>query len=89
MIESPPWMRVLYSVSGPAPNRYEQSASDCETVRWCYYPGGTDPQHYLLASTITHDNLRLADFDGDGRTDVIRSDGSSWLISSGGTVPFR
>ena len=61
-----------------------QNPEDCQTVHWCYYPGATDPLHYLAASSYPLEDLLLADFDGDGRTDVVRSDGAAWLISSGG-----
>ena len=78
-------VHVDQSPAGPAPNLYSQSPDECETVHWCYNPGATDPQHYLAASSTPRESLRLGDFDGDGRTDVVLSDGASWLISSGGT----
>jgi hypothetical protein len=34
---------------------------------------------------VKDDGLLLADFDGDGRADVLRTDGSRWYLSSGGT----
>ena len=62
-----------------------QNPEDCEKIHWCYYPGATYPQHYLAASSYSIESLLLADFDGDGRTDVVRCDGEYWLISRGGT----
>ncbi|MGM0559043.1 MAG: FG-GAP-like repeat-containing protein, partial [Myxococcota bacterium] len=66
------------SPNGAAANRYGQSAADCEPVRWCYWPGGVGPQTNAAASSYGVDGLRFGDFDGDGKTDVFRADGSEW-----------
>ena len=66
------------SPSGAAPNRYGQSGSDCEPVRWCYSPGGAGYWQYLATSTADISRLALADFDGNGRSDVFMATGSKW-----------
>jgi FG-GAP-like repeat len=50
-----------------------------------YSSGGTMPWAYLNASTARLADVTLADFDGDGRCDVL----VGGLLSSGGTGPFR
>lgn len=67
------------SPSGSAPNRYGQSASDCLPLRFCSSAGGAGPWQYLARSSYGIGSLGFADFDGDGITDVFRTDGSRWM----------
>jgi hypothetical protein len=75
---------VDQSPTGNAPNAYGQSASDCETVRFCSSGGAQSPWRYLAASGYGLSSLGFGDFDGDGKTDVFRPDGSAWWWLSGG-----
>ena len=72
------------SPTGAAANRYGQSPADCETLRFCFEPGAAGPQTALAASSYAVDAVALGDFDGDGRDDVFRTDGSAWWWLSGG-----
>jgi hypothetical protein len=76
---------VDQSPSGPSPNRYGRAPSDCATVRFCVSSGGDGPWRYLAASSYGLDVLGVADFDGDGRADVLRPDGTTWQWLPGGT----
>ena len=73
------------SPSGPSPNRYGQAPRDCGTIRLCVSAGGAGPWKYLTASSYGLGSLGVADFDGDGKADILRPDGSSWQWLSGGT----
>ena len=73
------------SPTGSAPNRYGQSASDCLPLRFCASAGGAGPWRYLARSSYPLSALALADFDGDGRADVFRADGTAWWWLSAGT----
>lgn len=73
------------SPSGSARNRYGQSADDCEPSRFCASAGATGPWRYLAQSSYPLSTLGFGDFDGDGRTDILRTDGSAWWWLSGGT----
>lgn len=73
------------SPSGSAPNRYGQSATDCEPARFCVSAGASGPWRYLARSTYALSALGFGDFDGDGRMDVFRTDGSAWWWLSSGT----
>jgi hypothetical protein len=77
------------SPSGSAPNSYGQSAGQCETVRWCYRPAASGPKRYATVSNYRADSLGFGDFDGDGRTDVFRADGSAWYWSSGASGSWQ
>nr|MDQ3037078.1 VCBS repeat-containing protein [Myxococcota bacterium] len=72
------------SPAGAAPNTYGQSGADCETVRFCASPGGAGLWESLAASSYGLSSLGFADFDGDGRTDVFRADGTAWWWLSAG-----
>jgi FG-GAP-like repeat/Right handed beta helix region len=52
---------------------------------WWYASRGTGPWTYLNTSQKLLSDLRLGDFNGDGRCDVA----AGGLISSGGTAPWR
>lgn len=72
------------SPSGSAPNRYGQSESDCEPLRFCASSGGAGPWRYLARSSYPLSTLGFGDFDADGLTDVIRTDGAAWWWLAGG-----
>jgi hypothetical protein len=72
------------SPAGSAPNQYGRSGSDCETTRFCFAPGGAGPITYLTASSYDRSQLAIGDFDGDGRADIFRTDGTAWWWLSGG-----
>ena len=76
---------VDQSPSGSAPNSYGQAPSDCEPRRFCVSSGGAGPWRYLSRSGFGLSALALGDFDGDGRADVLRPDGTVWHWLSGGT----
>src|SRR5690606_41385647 len=42
----------------------------------------------LNASSVALGSLGFADFDGDGRTDVLRTSGGEWLVSNGGRTSW-
>ena len=71
-------------MGAPGPNLYGQAPSACQTARFCYEPGGVGPQHALATSSLGVSALRFGDFDGDGRDDIFRTDGSTWYWLSGG-----
>lgn len=79
---------VDQSPSGPAANRYGQSASDCEQLRWCYAPSGEGPWTRRVATGAGLANLRFGDFDGDGQTDVFTTTGSKWRWSRSGNASW-
>jgi hypothetical protein len=68
----------------PSANLYGQTPSACQTRRLCFEPGGVGPQHALAASGVALSSLGFGDFDGDGRTDVFRTDDSTWYWLSAG-----
>ena len=77
------------SPSGAAPNRYGQSGSDCEPVRWCYAAAGAGPWRYLTASSVGLGTLALGDFDGNGKIDVFNATGSKWQVVTDGTGAWQ
>ncbi|WP_433933887.1 FG-GAP-like repeat-containing protein [Sorangium cellulosum] len=66
------------------------SATDKEGVMR-YYSGfavswaGTSAWDSINASDAPLSELRVGDFNGDGKDDIFRADGSAWYYSSGGT----
>ena len=76
------------SPTGPAANLYDAEPDDCEPLRWCTAVGGVGPWRYQIASTFGLEDLALGDFNGDGQTDVFRSNGSEWLWSSAASEPW-
>ena len=43
----------------------------------------------LQATEEPLEDVAFGDFDGDGRADIFRADGTAWEISRGGTTPFE
>ncbi len=72
------------SPTGSASNEYGRSAADCESVRFCTSAGAVGPWRYAAVSSYGISSVRFGDFDGDGRTDVFRADGSAWWWSRSG-----
>ncbi len=70
--------------STAALNSYGQTGGDCEPTRFCSSSGGAGPWRYLAQSSYPLAALGFGDFDGDGITDVLRPDGSTWHWLSGG-----
>lgn len=66
------------------------SATDKEGVMR-FYSGfavswaGTSAWDSINASEVPLSELRVGDFNGDGKDDIFRADGSAWYMSSGGT----
>jgi len=56
---------------------------------WQISWAGSSAWQEINRSGADIDNLLLADFDGDGRTDVMRTDGRYWWISLGATSPWQ
>lgn len=52
---------------------------------WQLSDGGTGSWRTLAPYTYDVEELGFGDFDGDGRTDVLRATGSRWYYSPGGT----
>lgn len=82
-------MYIDESPNGSAPNRYNQSPSDCEPVRWCMASGGQGPWKYLTASAVGIASLGFADFDGNGKTDVFRANGGKWQVVTDGVGSWK
>ncbi|WP_437715061.1 FG-GAP-like repeat-containing protein [Sorangium sp. So ce448] len=66
------------------------SATDIEGVMrfysgWAVSWAGTSGWDSINASEISVSDLRVGDFNGDGKDDLFRADGSAWYYSSGGT----
>ena len=47
-------------------------------ARWYVSDGGTGNWQEINTSGYRVDKLAFADFDGDGKTDVFRADGTKW-----------
>ncbi len=77
------------SETGSAPNRYDQAPADCEAVRFCADTSSHGPIRYLGESALALADVVAADFDGDGRADLLRSTGASWEMRSGGLGDWR
>lgn len=73
------------SPSGAAPNRYGQSRASCHPPRFCIQTEARGPIRYLARSSYGLGALGVADFDGDGRADLLRTEGGEWHWLSGGT----
>lgn len=69
------------SPTGGARNEYGRRAADCETVRFCTSAGAVGPWTYGATSTYGASSLGVGDFDGDGLTDIFRTDGEAWWWS--------
>lgn len=71
--------------------RNHLSAGDIAAVKWLYLrnwivaDGGQGAWRRFGDSPFKTSELALGDFDGDGRTDVLRATGSEWLVSYGGS----
>jgi len=68
-----------------APNTYDASASDCETVRWCVAEPAVGSWTWHNRDSDDIGELAVGDFDGDGVADVFRATGSAWQWSAGGS----
>jgi hypothetical protein len=59
-------------------------------VTWWYSSSGKFQWTFLNTSSKRKKDLKFGYFDGDDRCDIITESGSShWLISSGGTAPWK
>ncbi|CAM4065455.1 right-handed parallel beta-helix repeat-containing protein [Kibdelosporangium persicum] len=71
------------------PNTYNTTTTNCHTspkpVAWQLSDGGTAAPAPLAPYTFDVSEIGLGDFDGDGRTDVLRATGARWYYSPGGT----
>lgn len=54
-------------------------------TNWKVSYSGTGSWATLKASTVPLNRLAFADFNGDGRTDVMRADGTTWFVSYSGS----
>ncbi|HJT88403.1 MAG TPA: VCBS repeat-containing protein, partial [Bryobacteraceae bacterium] len=56
---------------------------------WYYAPGAAAEWRFLSARTDKLDSLLLGDFDGDGRTDVVKISGGYLMVSWGGSSDWE
>ncbi len=77
------------SPSGPAPNRYGQSATSCGVPpRFCALLAGHGPPMRLEPSPLGVTDVVARDFDGDGRADLLRTTGTEWQWRRSGQGPW-
>lgn len=55
-----------------------------QSGQWHISDNGTEKWQFLNTSSIGISSVHIADFNGDGRDDVFRGNGSNWYISYGG-----
>lgn len=60
-----------------------------EENKWCASYDGTSGWIELNNSSIKVADLAFGDFNGDGKADVFRADGSKWQVSYGGTEKWE
>ncbi len=59
-------------------------------VTWWFSSSGIYPWSYLKQDSVVLKDVRLGDFDGDGRCDVLKDAGNgNWMIASGGTADWK
>jgi FG-GAP-like repeat len=54
-------------------------------IYWQVWDRGTQQWNYPNTSNFKITDMTLADFNGDGTTDVLRTAGGNWYVSWGGT----
>jgi hypothetical protein len=62
--------------------------TDTAHSQWQVSWRATAPFVYWNSRSESASQLRVGDFDGDGRDDVVKSDGTSWWISSAAQTSF-
>ena len=55
---------------------------------YVYYAGTASGWNKINTSAYSLSSLALADFNGDGRADVFRTDGARWYLSYGGSAAW-
>lgn len=59
-------------------------------MTWWFSSAGVYPWSYLKMDSAVLKDVRLGDFDGDGRCDVLMdAGGGNWMISSGATADWK
>lgn len=59
-------------------------------VTWWYSSSGIYPWSYLKQDPAVLKDVKLGDFDGDGRCDVLKDGGNgNWMIASGATADWK